>query len=138
MIPWDTGQGACLFLPARPPQRLVELAGSPCGEPGQPCAVTRAEGSPFQRVGREVAYIGGGFRGGAVAVDAGAVMGVRVVTVNDVLDGHAALDIQCLDLDRIYLNAYVMKLQTSAQGGGVPVGASGLPVPLPGVVQPDR
>ena len=29
----------------------------------------------------------------------------RVVTVNDVLDGHVALDIECLD--RIYLNAYV-------------------------------
>jgi hypothetical protein len=27
-----------------------------------------------------------------------------VVTVNDVLDGHVALDIQCLD--RVYLNAY--------------------------------
>src|ERR687894_2766510 len=43
----------------------------------------------------------------------GGVMGARVVTVNDVLDGHVALDIQCLD--RIYLNAYVPKLQTSAQ-----------------------
>src|ERR671935_2575529 len=42
-----------------------------------------------------------------------AVMGARVVTVNDVLDGHVALDIQCLD--RIYLNAYVPNLQTSAQ-----------------------
>jgi hypothetical protein len=42
-----------------------------------------------------------------------AVMGGRVVTVNDVLDGHVALDIQCLD--RIYLNAYIPRLQTSAQ-----------------------
>jgi hypothetical protein len=42
-----------------------------------------------------------------------AVMGAGVVTVNDVLDGHVALDIQCLD--RIYLNAYVPNLQTSAQ-----------------------
>jgi hypothetical protein len=40
-------------------------------------------------------------------------MVAHVVTVNDVLDGHVALDIQCLD--RIYLNAYVPKLQTSAQ-----------------------
>ncbi|HZA18007.1 MAG TPA: hypothetical protein VE645_14195 [Pseudonocardiaceae bacterium] len=40
-------------------------------------------------------------------------MGTQVVTVNDVLDGHVALDLQCLD--RIYLNAYVPKLQTSAQ-----------------------
>jgi hypothetical protein len=30
-------------------------------------------------------------------------MGAGVVTVNDVLDGHVALDIQCLD--RIYRNA---------------------------------
>jgi hypothetical protein len=40
-------------------------------------------------------------------------MGGRVVTVNDVLDGHVALDIQCLD--RIYLNAYIPRLQISAQ-----------------------
>ena len=40
-------------------------------------------------------------------------MGARVVTVNEVLEGHVALDIECLD--RIYLNAYGPKLQTSAQ-----------------------
>jgi len=40
-------------------------------------------------------------------------MGAHVVTVNDVLDGHVALDIQCPD--RVYLNAYIPKLQTSAQ-----------------------
>jgi hypothetical protein len=32
-------------------------------------------------------------------------MGRRVVTVNDVLDGHVALDIECLD--RIYLGVPV-------------------------------
>jgi len=37
----------------------------------------------------------------------------RVITVNDVLDGHVALDIECLD--RIYLNAYVPILQTSSR-----------------------
>ncbi len=37
----------------------------------------------------------------------------HVVTVAEVLDGHTALNIECLD--RIYLNAYVPKLQTSAQ-----------------------
>jgi hypothetical protein len=37
----------------------------------------------------------------------------QIVTVNDVLDGHVALDIECLD--RIYLNAYVPVLPTSAQ-----------------------
>ena len=40
-------------------------------------------------------------------------MAGRVVTVNDVLDGHVVLDLQCLD--RIYLNAYIPTLQTSAQ-----------------------
>ena len=58
-------------------------------------------------------------------------MGVRVATVNDVLDGHAALDIQCLDLDRIYLNAYVVKLQTSAQVVVFPSGHLGYPFPSP-------
>src|SRR5919199_77024 len=36
-----------------------------------------------------------------------------VVTVNDVLDGHVGLDLQCLD--RIYLNGYVPTLQVSGQ-----------------------
>ena len=35
------------------------------------------------------------------------------VTVNDVLDGHVALDIECLD--RIYLNGYVPNLQTGGR-----------------------
>jgi hypothetical protein len=38
-------------------------------------------------------------------------MGARVVTVNEALDGHVALDIECLD--RVYLNAYVPILQSS-------------------------
>jgi hypothetical protein len=37
-----------------------------------------------------------------------------VVTVNDVLDGHAVLDLSCLD--RLYLSGFVQRLQTS---GGV-------------------
>lgn len=35
------------------------------------------------------------------------------VTVNDLLDGHVGLDLECLD--RIYLNGYVPTLQTSGQ-----------------------
>ncbi len=35
------------------------------------------------------------------------------VTVNDVLDGHVGLDIECLD--RIYLNGYVPSLQMPGQ-----------------------
>ena len=38
----------------------------------------------------------------------------RVVTVNDVLDGHTVLDVSCLD--RLYLSGFVQRLQTS---GGV-------------------
>ncbi|MBP2329044.1 hypothetical protein JOF56_009429 [Kibdelosporangium banguiense] len=56
-------------------------------------------------------------------------MGGHVVTVNDVLDGHVALDIQCLD--RIYLNAYVPKLQTSAQVVAFLSGYLGYPFPSP-------
>ena len=40
--------------------------------------------------------------------------GSRVVTVNDVLDGHVVLDLSCLD--RLYLSGFVQRLQTS---GGV-------------------
>ncbi len=36
-------------------------------------------------------------------------MGARVVTADEVLGGHAVLDIECLD--RVYLNAYVPILQ---------------------------
>ena len=36
-----------------------------------------------------------------------------VVTVNDVLDGHVGLDVECLD--RIYLNGYVPNLQVGGQ-----------------------
>ena len=40
--------------------------------------------------------------------------GSRVVTVNDVLDGHTVLDVSCLD--RLYLSGFVQSLQTP---GGV-------------------
>jgi hypothetical protein len=35
------------------------------------------------------------------------------VTVNDLLDGHVGLDVECLD--RVYLNGYVPNLQVSGQ-----------------------
>ncbi|MER5336761.1 hypothetical protein [Micromonospora sp. NPDC002717] len=56
-------------------------------------------------------------------------MAAHVVTVNEVLDGHVALDIQCLD--RIYLNAYVPKLQTSSQVVAFLSGHLGFPFPSP-------
>ena len=40
-------------------------------------------------------------------------MAAEVVNVNDVVDGHVALDLQCLD--RVYLNGYVPKLQVGGQ-----------------------
>jgi hypothetical protein len=36
-------------------------------------------------------------------------MATRVVTVNDILDGHVGLDLECFD--RIYLNGWVPNLQ---------------------------
>src|SRR5215469_8218847 len=56
-------------------------------------------------------------------------MNQRVVTVNDVLEGHVTLDIECLD--RIYLNAYVPILQTSAQVVAFLSGHLGFPFPSP-------
>src|SRR5213079_3769739 len=52
-----------------------------------------------------------------------------VITVNDVLDGHVTLDIECLD--RIYLNAYVPILQTSSQVVAFLSGHLGFPFPSP-------
>jgi hypothetical protein len=53
----------------------------------------------------------------------------QVITVNDVLDGHVALDVECLD--RIYLNAYVPILQTSSQVVAFLSGHLGFPFPSP-------
>ncbi|MEV4062209.1 hypothetical protein [Nonomuraea dietziae] len=57
------------------------------------------------------------------------VIMARVVTVNDVLDGHVKLDIECLD--RIYLNAYVPILQTTSQVVAFLSGHLGFPFPSP-------
>jgi hypothetical protein len=57
------------------------------------------------------------------------VMSQRVVTVTEVLDGHMGLDIQCAD--RIYLNCYVPKLQTSAQVVAFLSDHLGYPFPSP-------
>ena len=54
------------------------------------------------------------------------------VTINDVLDGHVALDLQCLD--RLYLHGYLAQLQV---GGQVIQFLShrGYPVPSPACLQ---
>ncbi|HUY46109.1 MAG TPA: hypothetical protein VMV92_10345 [Streptosporangiaceae bacterium] len=58
-------------------------------------------------------------------------MGARVVTVNEVLSGHVALDIECLD--RVYLNAYVPVLQSSGQVVAFMTQHLGLPIPSPAI-----
>jgi hypothetical protein len=64
-----------------------------------------------------------------MGVVAEGVMGARVVTVNEVLGGHVALDIECLD--RVYLNAYVPILQSSGQVVAFMTQHLGLPIPSP-------
>ena len=53
----------------------------------------------------------------------------RVVTAGEVLDGHVALDIECLD--RVYLNAYVPILQSSGQVVAFMTQHLGPPIPSP-------
>jgi hypothetical protein len=56
-------------------------------------------------------------------------MAPRTVTVNELLDGRVALDIECLD--RIYLNAYVPILQSSGQVVAFLTRHLGYPFPSP-------
>jgi hypothetical protein len=56
-------------------------------------------------------------------------MSARVVTANEVLDGHVTLDIECLD--RVYLNAYVPILQSSGQVVAFMTQYLNLPIPSP-------
>ena len=51
--------------------------------------------------------------------------------VNDLLDGHVALDLECLD--RIYLNAYVPNLQVAGQVVTFMREHLGNPIPSPAV-----
>jgi hypothetical protein len=53
------------------------------------------------------------------------------VTVNEVLDGHVALDLECLD--RIYLNAYVPNLQVGGQIVSFLTAHLGYPIPSPAI-----
>jgi len=57
----------------------------------------------------------------------------RAVTVPELLDGHTALDIECLD--RIYLNGYVPVLQTGGQVITFMRGHLGMPVASPAVFE---
>ena len=63
----------------------------------------------------------------------GSWWGVAATTVNELLDGHVVLDVECLD--RIYLNAYVPKLQVGGQVVGFMTRHLGLPIPSPAVME---
>src|SRR5437660_1419500 len=56
-----------------------------------------------------------------------------VVNINDVLDGHVALEVDCVD--RLYLNAYVPKLQVGGQVVQFLVHHLGNPVPSPALFE---
>jgi hypothetical protein len=55
----------------------------------------------------------------------------RPVTVNDILDGHVVLDLECLD--RIYLNVYVPNLQVGGQVVTFLTRHLGNPIPSPAI-----
>jgi hypothetical protein len=55
------------------------------------------------------------------------------VTVNDVLDGHVVLDLECLD--RIYLNGYVPNLQVGGQVASFLTEHLGNPIPSPAILE---
>ena len=55
------------------------------------------------------------------------------VTINDVLDGHVGLDIECLD--RIYLNGYVPNLQMGGQVVSFLTAHLGNPIPSPAILE---
>jgi hypothetical protein len=55
------------------------------------------------------------------------------VTVNDVLDGHVVLDIECLD--RIYLNGYVPNLQVGGQVVSFLTTHLGYEIPSPAILE---
>jgi len=55
------------------------------------------------------------------------------VTINDVLDGHVDLDVECLD--RIYLNGYVPNLQVGGQVVSFMTAHLGNPIPSPALME---
>jgi hypothetical protein len=57
-----------------------------------------------------------------------------VVNINDLLDGHKALDVECLD--RVYLNAYVPNLQVGGQVVRFLTEHLGNPIPSPALFNP--
>src|SRR6266542_316467 len=58
---------------------------------------------------------------------------MAAVTVNDLLDGHVGLDVECLD--RVYLNGYVPNLQVAGQVVSFMTQHLGLPIPSPAIME---
>jgi hypothetical protein len=58
---------------------------------------------------------------------------MATLTVNDLLEGHAGLDVECLD--RVYLNGYVPTLQVSGQVAAFMTGHLGCPIPSPAIME---
>ena len=58
---------------------------------------------------------------------------MATLTVNDLLQGHARLDIECLD--RVYLNGYVPTLQVSGQVVAFMTGHLGFSIPSPAIME---
>jgi hypothetical protein len=56
-----------------------------------------------------------------------------VVNINDVLDGHVGLELDCID--RLYLNAYVPNLQVGGQVVGFMTRHLGNPIPSPAIFE---
>jgi hypothetical protein len=59
-------------------------------------------------------------------------MGTATI-INDVLDGHVALEIDCID--RLYLNAYVPNLQVGGQVNRLCREHLGMPISAPAVIE---
>jgi hypothetical protein len=60
-------------------------------------------------------------------------MVVKALRVGDLLDGHVALDVACLD--RIYLNGYVPNLQVGGQVSSFMTAHLKIPVPSPAIME---
>ena len=60
-------------------------------------------------------------------------MASRAVTVDDILDGHVGLDLECFD--RIYLNGWVPTLQVPGQVVGFLTRHLGFPIPSPAILE---
>jgi hypothetical protein len=58
---------------------------------------------------------------------------MATVTIDDVLDGHVVLDVECLD--RIYLNGYVPNLQVGGEVVSFLTQHLGNPIPSPAILE---